>query len=96
VPDLPVWFANAAEIVAFVRDVIFLLLLLFVLIAIILLYSKVSSLLESVKRTAKSTEEMIATLSENIAKPAASNSGVAFGVGKVLSFLLGFFRRKKK
>lgn len=94
-PDLPVWFANATEIVAFVRDVILLLLLLFVLIAIILLYGKVSSLLESVKRTAKNTEEMIATVTENIAKPAASKSGVAFGLGKVLSFLFGFFRRKK-
>lgn len=94
-PDLPVWFANTVEIVAFARDIIFLLLLLFVLIAVILLYSKVSSLLESVKRTAKSTEEMIATVNQNIAQPAASNSGVAFGVGKVVSFLLGFLKRKK-
>ena len=93
-PDLPVWFANAAEIVAFARDVIFLIILIIALIATFVLFRKVSSLLESVKVMAKSAEELVATVSKGIAKPAASNSRAAFGLGKLVSFLWGLFKRK--
>ena len=94
-PDLPVWFANAAEIVAFARDVIFLIILIIVLIAIFVLFRKVTSLLESVKVMAKSAEELVTTVTESIAKPVASKSGAAFGFGKLVSFLWGLFKRKK-
>jgi hypothetical protein len=94
VAELPVWLANTIEIVAFVRDLIFLLILFVGLVALIFIYRKIAQLLEIVKRTARSTEDMVNLISENIAKPAASGSGVAFGLGKIASFLAGFLRRK--
>lgn len=93
--DLPIWLLNTIEIVALVRDVIFLLILLVALIALIFIYRKIAQLLEIVKRTAQSTEDMVNLLNENIAKPAASGSGVAFGIGKFVSFFAGFLRRNR-
>ena len=93
--NLPAWFANAAEIVAFARDIIFLLILLVALFIVFVLYRKVSTVLESVKRTARSTEEMVAMVTENVARPASRSSGVAFGVGKIFAFLFGLIRRNR-
>jgi len=92
---LPDWFTNAAQIVAFARDIIFLLILLIGALTLLLLYRKVAQLLEIVKRTAKSTEDMVAMVSENIAKPATSGSGMISGIGKTAIFFLGLLRRKK-
>jgi hypothetical protein len=92
---LPDWFTNAAQIVAFARDLIFLLILLIGAVTLLLLYRKVAQLLEIVKRTAKSTEDMVAMVSENIAKPATSRPGMVSGIGKVAMFVLGLLRKKK-
>lgn len=92
---MPDWFTNAAQIVAFARDLIFLLFLLIGALTLLLLYRKVAQLLDIVKRTAKSTEDMVAMVSENIAKPATSGSGMLSGFGKLAMFVLGLLRKKK-
>jgi hypothetical protein len=39
---------------------------------------------------------MVETLTENVVQPAASNSGMAYGAGKVGAFILGLKRNKRK
>lgn len=87
---------DAAEIIAVIRDIAFIVLLLVTLVVAIVLVRKVSSVLNSAKRTAKGVEDMMSTVSGSVVKPAAAGSGVAFGAGKVLAFILGLGRRKKR
>ena len=60
------------------------------------LYRKVSSLLNSARNTVKSVEEITSAVSDSLVKPATAGSGIAFGAGKLISFLLGFRRGGKK
>jgi hypothetical protein len=90
---------DAAEIIAVIRDIAFIVLLLVMLVmmvVVLVLVRKVSSVLNSAKRTAKGIEDMMSTVSGSVVKPAAAGSGVAFGAGKILAFILGLGRRKKK
>ena len=87
---------DAAEIIAVIRDIAFIVLLLVTLVVAMVLVRKVSSVLNSAKRTAKGVEDMMSTVSGSVVKPAAAGSGVAFGAGKVLAFILGLGKRKKK
>ena len=92
-------FTDAAEIIAVIRDIAFIVLLLMALVAVVVaavLVRKVSSVVNSAKRTAKSVEDMMSTVSGSVVKPAAAGSGAAFGAGKIVAFILGFARRKKK
>ena len=89
-------FTDAAEIIAVIRDIAFIVLLLVTLVVAIVLVRKVSSVLNSAKRTAKGVEDMMSTVSGSVVKPAEAGSGVAFGAGKVLAFILGLGRRKKR
>ena len=77
-----------------IRDIAFLVILLAVLIITLVLYSKLSSVLNSARRTLKGTEEIVSAVSK-LARPAAAGTGTAFGVGKVAAFLFGLSRRKK-
>ncbi len=90
---------DTAEIIAVIRDIAFIVLLLVLLVVAVvalILVRKVSSVVNSAKRTAKGVEDMMSTVSGSVVKPAAAGSGVAFGAGKVLAFILGLGRRKKK
>ena len=89
-------FTDAAEIIAVIRDIAFIVLLLVTLVMGVVLVRKVSSVLNSAKRTAKGVEDMMSTVSGSLVKPATAGSGVAFGAGKILAFILGLSRRKKK
>ena len=88
-----------AQIIALIRDVAFLLLLIVLLLIALfffVLYRKVASLIDSVRRTVKEVEQIATTVSNKIVAPAAAGSGVAFGAGKVVSFITGMSRRKKE
>ena len=90
---------DAAEIIAVIRDIAFIVLLLVMLVVAVVavvLVRKVSSVLNSAKRTAKGVEDIMSTVSGSVVKPAAAGSGVAFGAGKILAFILGLGRQKKK
>ena len=87
---------DAADIIAMTRDIVFLLLFLVVSMAVFFLYRKVSSILDSARRTIKNTEELVSTVSSKVVRPAAVGSGAAFGVGKLLAFLMGFSKRKER
>ena len=90
---------DAAEIIAVIRDIAFITLLLVTLVVVVVLMvlvRKVSSVLNSAKRTAKGVEDMMSTVSSSVVKPAAAGSGVAFGAGKIMAFILGLGKRKKK
>lgn len=87
--------SDVATIIAMARDIVFFLLLVVALLVILVLFRKVSALLDSVKRTIKGAEDVISTVSDKVVRPATAGSGVAFGVGKVGAFLLGLRRRGK-
>ncbi len=89
-------FTDAAEIIAVIRDIAFIVLLLVTLVIGVVLVRKVSAVLNSAKRTAKGVEDMMSTVSGSLVKPATAGSGVAFGAGKILAFISGLSRRKKK
>ncbi len=83
-----------AESVGLVRDILLIVLLALTTVALLILLWKVSGLLNSVRRTARNVEELVETVSSRIVAPAAAGSGVAFGVGKLASFFLGFSRKR--
>ena len=87
--------SDIATIIAMARDIVFFLLLAVALIVVLVLFRKVSALLDSVKRTVKDAENVISTVSDKVVGRATAGSGVAFGAGKVGAFLLGLRRRGK-
>ncbi|MCH7744776.1 MAG: hypothetical protein IIC84_01720 [Chloroflexi bacterium] len=87
--------SDIAIIIAMARDIVFFLLLAALLLVLIVLFRKVSALLDSVKRTIKDAEEVISAVSDKVVGPATKGSGVAFGVGKAGAFLLGLRKRGK-
>ena len=91
----------ATEIVAIIRDIAIVLLIgamffviLIMTIVTFLIYRKVSSLMDSIQKTAKDAKEISTTISEKIVKPLAARSAFALGAGQILAFLLGISRRK--
>ena len=78
------------------RDILLFVLLLALLVGVIIVVAKISSVLKDIKKMVADAQKMIETLTENVAKPAASNSGVAYNAGKVGAFLLGFGRNRRK
>ena len=92
-----------SETIVTIRDIAIIvfvlggsLLLLVSLLLVFGLYRKVSSLLNSARKTVKNIEEITSAVSDSFVKPAASGSGIAFGAGKLISFLLGFRKGGKK
>lgn len=85
---------SVAEYIAMTRDIVFLVLLVIVILATLLIYSKVSKLLDSTKRTVQDAENIFSAVSSKVVGPAVG-SGMAFGAGKLMAFLLGFRKRKK-
>jgi hypothetical protein len=71
-------------------------LLAVALLIAVVVYSKVSPILNSVRRAIKETEAIIATVSEKIVGPASGGSGIARAAGRTVSFLLGLSRRGRK
>ncbi len=87
---------DTAEIIAMVRDIVLLALLVVLLLVAFVLFLKLSSVINSVKRTIRDAEEMVSTVSGSVVRPAAAGSGIAFGAGKILAFMFGLGRRRKK
>ena len=85
-----------AEWIALARDVVLLVLLMVMLLVILKLYFNISSVLGSAKRAVKAAEEIVTTVSGSVIGPVAAGSGVAFGAGKAMAFLMGLSKRRKK
>ena len=88
--------SNVALILAMARDVLLFILLLALLVGALIVMRKVAALLSDAQKVVANTREMVETLTENVVQPAASNSGVAYGAGKVGAFILGLRRNKRK
>lgn len=89
---------DTAEIIAMARDIVFLLMMLLLLVLLVValvLFRKVSAVVDSAKRTIRGAEEMVSTVSGSVVRPAAAGSGIAFAAGKILAFIWGLGRRKK-
>ena len=82
-----------ADVTGIVRDILLVLIVLVSLFILVGVYRKLSAVLESVKRTAASVDEMVETVSERIVGPATAGSGAAYGLGKAMAFFSG---RKSK
>ena len=88
--------ADVALILGMARDALLFLLLLALLVGALIVVRKISDLLNEVHKVVADTRKMVETLTENVVEPAASNSGVAYGAGKVGAFILGLRRNKRK
>ena len=85
---------DIAFYVGFIRDLLLLAILLVILVLVFSIYRKVSQALNSAGRILDNTEDIVNTVSENLVRPAASGSGVAFGLGKMIAFLRGSKKRE--
>ena len=88
--------ADIALIIAMARDILLFVLLLALLVGALIVIRKLSALINEAQKVVTNTREMIETLTENVVEPAASNSGVAYGAGKVGAFILGLRRNKRR
>ena len=79
---------SIAEIIAMARDIAFLSVLLVIMVVFLVLYLKVSALIDSGKRIAKSTEDTVSTLSTRFAEIAPADMDMASSAGKAASLLL--------
>ena len=69
---------------------------LVVLLATVVVFRRVRSLIDSAKRAAENVEKLSGIAVEHLAKPISSSSSVGYGLGSVLGFLTGLGRRSKK
>ena len=81
---------NAVDVLSIVRDV---LLIISILLLLAVLW-KISGLLRSIRETLKRMEDVAETVSSGILGPVMSGSGVAFGIGKLAAFVLGFSKKR--
>ena len=88
--------ADVALIIAMARDILLFVLLLALLVGALIVIKKLSSLISEAQKAVADARKMVETLTENVVQPAASNSGVAYGAGKVGAFILGLRRNKRK
>ena len=88
--------SNVALIIAMARDILLFVLLLALLVGALIVIKKLSALINEAQKVVTNTREIIETLTENVVEPAASNSGMAYGAGKVGAFLLGLRRNKRR
>ena len=88
--------ADLGEIVGVIRDIAFLLVLVVTLLAVVILFRKGSTVLDSARRTLEDAEDIVSTVAGKVVRPAVASSGIAFGAGKVVSFLLGLSRKRRK
>ena len=79
---------DTAYVIGIVRDILLIFVLAFIGVALYVTYRKLSSVLESVDGTLKSTREVAEAISERFSESSSSGASVASGIGKVLSFLL--------
>ena len=93
---------TAPEIVAIIRDIAIVLVIgaLFFVILVMtivtfLIYRKVSSLIDSIQKTAKDAKGISEVISKKLVKPLVARSVLALGAGQILAFLLGISRRKR-
>ena len=87
---------RAAEIVGIVRDVFLIGGFSLAILALFLIYRKVSGALDSLGRVIRRGEEVADAVSSRFVGPAVAGSGLAFGAGKFASFVLGLRNKKKE
>ena len=94
---------DIATIVGLVRDVVLLSLLTIALIALLVIFTKIRQLLNTVqetantvKETAESVQETVNTVSEKVVEPASSNAGAMRRLGGFFGLILGMVRRRKQ
>ena len=79
---------SIAETIAMTRDIAFLSILLVIMIVLLVLYWKMSGLIGSGKRIARSTEETVSTLSSRFREHAGEDMDLISSAGKAASLLL--------
>ena len=75
-------------VIAVVRDIAFICVLLVVILVSLLVYWKVSKVLDSAKRVVDNMESITSLVSRR--------SGTAFGAGKLAAFLFGLRKKGKE
>ena len=81
---------------AMARDGALLLLLLLVIVTGLILYRKISAVLDSARRSINDVEQIVSAVSKKLVKPATTASGLASGVSKIATFLATLFKNEGK
>ena len=92
----PLSLDDTAQTIAIIRDFVLIVAVPVAVTGSLLLFRKMSKMLDSVAATTDRVEDIAGTLSDRIIGPAAAGTGVAFGAGKLAAFILGFSRPRKK
>ena len=79
---------DTAYVIGIIRDVLLIFVLAFIGVALYVTYRKLSSVLDSVDGTLKSTKEVADAISERFSESTSSGGSMASGIGKVIAFLL--------
>ena len=87
---------TAAQIIGVIRDVVLIVIFLLAMVVLLALFSKVSAVLDSLKRTVKAVQEVSDALSDKIVGPATAGSGIAYRTGKLAAFFFGLSRRSRR
>lgn len=92
----PLSLGDTAQTIAIVRDFVLIVAVSVAVTGSLLLFRKVSKVLDSLTATTDRVDDIVGTVSDRIIGPAAAGTGVAFGAGKLAAFILGFSRTRKK
>ena len=79
---------DTAYVIGIIRDVLLIFVLAFIGVALYVTYRKLSSVLDSVDGTLKSTKEVADAISERFSESTSSGGSMASGIGKAMAFLL--------
>ena len=87
---------SAAQIIGVIRDLVLIVILLLAMVVLLVSYTKLSALFDSIGRTAKGVQEVSDVLSDKIVGPATTGSSIAFGTGKLAAFFLGLTKKLRR
>ena len=84
------------ETIQIIRDFVIIAGFLIVIVLVVILYRKITNILNLTGRIFQSVGDLSDAVSENLVEPVKSGTGLIFGVGKLVSFVLSLSGRAKR
>ena len=83
------------ETVAAVRDIAIIVLTLVATLAVLIVFAKVTSLVDSIKRIVRGVEDVTSTIASNVG-PAGAGAGFLAGIARAATAFLGESDRRDR
>ena len=87
---------STSEVIAVVKDIVFISFLLVGLLVAFVLYRKVSATVRAARQPTTHAAEIVSALSKSFVKPAVGGSGATFGPGKLMALARRGLRRRNR